>query len=1058
MFPAFDFAAKYRMKIRLSLLAFLITLPALAGTVTPTWTFTDFGLDALTVKKMRVTPIAPYGTNGSGIITGDWRERTTDTNGSVTLTNIANGYSYRVEFSGPWAKTSFTNSFDGTVTGAVNAVDYISSTLVSDAGLVAYSKLQANGLFLTKTNSAMIGTPTVNGTNLVSLVSGGGTSLTLSNTTSTVGLTNGNVGIGTNTAHLVGTNLWVSGSNALSVAARYIGGATIFRSTSNIPYSTLMEATTNWLAGDTVELWGTNIITTNIAWPVGLVMKARSDKSSATIVQSNYWFWTTNNMVVQDITFYNPLTNVTSDVYPLIRYAGTNNSTNMVFDRCRFVDANSGVWLSGDAADNPSIISASFDGCYFQSDSWSWVRIINASTNSTLLIRNFQGYAYFDESRGSGPVVCGFRLNAGVTTLKNGIVTVKNAPTENIGVYSTSGLIIDNVTFKDCVVTNGATAPQNILLQTGANIFGDFTISDINHDSAVDTSTVNWNEVSGNGLGFNEIGITGTGGLSVNTNGLSKRLPNTFCFWRNRTNWMNEMQMFAYSSNTFAGQAQTNLVLVTNSTGLSYSIYATNGLVGTNIGGVDYLVTVGSKDVMLCTNRGVMIGAIYSLGGRGVTNLSGLTASNIVFTVTVPKYTSGGSVISSNVGTTISDTSDSYFYYPSNTLTNWSYSISGPSAGVVAIRQIETYAATSGRAVRFNLDGSNIPPPAQVITNNDQRSLTLGASSTLVTVNTNTLYGIGGGSASANAKYIWSGSAYTNTANVNRWVSNFSATASDIRVVAAGTVNYSNSTFAGGFTPVSGSSPGVTNYFEASYTLRGSVLITNHTTFNVAGSFFVSGATNIGGGITNIAGTGMFQAENGLSNLLWATQFKTNAGFATGVSLIWEGNANGNSVSSSNLTTGTLNVTGNATNNTLSVNSITDVTNFPSFSFGALYAWNAMVISSNGLATSAWNNQASYGSIICNTNAGYLSNTLTATWIVSFNLGKGSANNGGQVFVLKTNGVSTCRTNTVYVDTVRGGGFTEILRIPANSYLQVYQDTGSPQTFLGELNIRYLAP
>lgn len=106
-----------------NLLRWLIFAPLLAAaaTVTPTWTFQDFGLSALSVKQARVTPLQPYGTNGSGIITGDWNSRTTDTNGSFTLSNIMSGYSYRVELTGPFVKTTFTNSFDGSVTGEVNA-------------------------------------------------------------------------------------------------------------------------------------------------------------------------------------------------------------------------------------------------------------------------------------------------------------------------------------------------------------------------------------------------------------------------------------------------------------------------------------------------------------------------------------------------------------------------------------------------------------------------------------------------------------------------------------------------------------------------------------------------------------------------------------------------------------------------------------------------------------------------------------------------------------------------------------------------------------------------
>lgn len=157
----------------LARLFLFLPLLATAGTVHVTWNFEDFVAAPIAVKRVKITPLAPYGTNGSGIITGDWLPKQTSGVGALTVSNMVNGYSYRVELTGSYTNTIFTNSFSGSVTGAVNGKDYISSSIIVSGNLVAYSQAAANAKFLTITNSAMTGTPTLNGTNLTTLFGSG---------------------------------------------------------------------------------------------------------------------------------------------------------------------------------------------------------------------------------------------------------------------------------------------------------------------------------------------------------------------------------------------------------------------------------------------------------------------------------------------------------------------------------------------------------------------------------------------------------------------------------------------------------------------------------------------------------------------------------------------------------------------------------------------------------------------------------------------------------------------------------------------------------------------
>lgn len=128
---------------------------AVAGTFHATYNMTDFVTTPLAVREIRLQPVALYGVNGPAIISGDFRSFQVGANGSITVSNLVNGRSYKVSFYGPNIITVFTNSFDTNVSGVVNAADYI-APMIRDAATVAYSQAAADARFVLKNNAAAL--------------------------------------------------------------------------------------------------------------------------------------------------------------------------------------------------------------------------------------------------------------------------------------------------------------------------------------------------------------------------------------------------------------------------------------------------------------------------------------------------------------------------------------------------------------------------------------------------------------------------------------------------------------------------------------------------------------------------------------------------------------------------------------------------------------------------------------------------------------------------------------------------------------------------------------
>lgn len=134
---------------------------SLASAAEVEWRFADFTANPLTVRRVMITPIAPVGVSEGRIITGDRQTYTNNGTGSLIVSNLVVGRSYRVEFIGPFANTVFTNAFDANVTGFVNAANFLAAP-IQDGAVVAYSQVQANARFHrrsgdTSTNASFYG-------------------------------------------------------------------------------------------------------------------------------------------------------------------------------------------------------------------------------------------------------------------------------------------------------------------------------------------------------------------------------------------------------------------------------------------------------------------------------------------------------------------------------------------------------------------------------------------------------------------------------------------------------------------------------------------------------------------------------------------------------------------------------------------------------------------------------------------------------------------------------------------------------------------------------------
>jgi hypothetical protein len=128
----------------------LLLLAFSASAAHVTFNMTDFTAAPVTNKILRLTSLSTPRTNGTTIVITDRRSYLTDTNGSVTASNLVYG-NYRCELLGDWTFTPFTILVpdDALLYNATEV--YVATNTVAGTG-VGYTQAAADARFALKTS------------------------------------------------------------------------------------------------------------------------------------------------------------------------------------------------------------------------------------------------------------------------------------------------------------------------------------------------------------------------------------------------------------------------------------------------------------------------------------------------------------------------------------------------------------------------------------------------------------------------------------------------------------------------------------------------------------------------------------------------------------------------------------------------------------------------------------------------------------------------------------------------------------------------------------------
>lgn len=137
----------------------ICAVPSMAQ-VNVTYTFQDFVGNPQAVKRATLTSLQPFADYNGAILTASPTIKVTDTNGSVTFSNVVAAYSYRIQLDTPYGSTVRTSGFPAGLTGNVNGRDHLGTY----AGQVfAFFSLTNASSFVASTNPVTYGTLTSSG-------------------------------------------------------------------------------------------------------------------------------------------------------------------------------------------------------------------------------------------------------------------------------------------------------------------------------------------------------------------------------------------------------------------------------------------------------------------------------------------------------------------------------------------------------------------------------------------------------------------------------------------------------------------------------------------------------------------------------------------------------------------------------------------------------------------------------------------------------------------------------------------------------------------------------
>lgn len=582
--------------------------------------------------------------------------------------------------------------------------------------------------------------------------------------------------------------------------------------------------------------------------------------------------------------------------YPFIGYLGPMTITNCVVQRVTTVGPYSSVIITG--TNNVGLADVVIRDCDFTGfGTWngSNIKVDRCDTNSTVLIqRNTLTHTSLGESTnvqmyGSLPI----RAQYGNVKVQDSFIKsvgyhgVTNTygelfVREQIGIYlQNANLTVENCKF--IFEGEGPQPPGAIFREGGTLTFrsGGVASEDIhNNATTYGGYTVRGGDLSK--IGTAEVEVTGTNGVFVQQYSF-RDMPSYSLSWSetNRSEWYPQLSAFYSKSNTFGGLAhQTNASISVTNGRFILNFWATNGVCVTNVGGTNFIAVRENNEPLVVSNTGPA-----TLGGIAFGSLAfDSTYANPSATVnyTYPDhaydYANGGTY------PTNLTQANKALYSPSNFVSLAVSKVLGTRRP--GVWNVETFETAPGRKLRIDLSANN------PITNDHMAALNLSGRQFRTSWDTNVIYCIEAGSATALGTYTWSGFSYTNASSALRVITNYGGY---WRIMQSALERYTNASLFGLYsTSTSGVAPAGLVIPSGTVQMVGSVIISNpfSADFTVYSGITpvikASGTTAIVGGLTNASGGPLGQASMSSINRLGATRFDSNAATAN-VSVVLQG-------------------------------------------------------------------------------------------------------------------------------------------------------------------------
>ncbi len=435
------------------------------------------------------------------------------------------------------------------------------------------------------------------------------------------------------------TNTFIT-QNGVSVKADLAPPIQIIRGTNIIRVGSFASMTNVWQPGDVVRLGVTNTLTGDINCNVpNITFTGIGSGKSFIGTVSNKFYFTTNSVSFSGISMLcatpNTLSSNANNDAVGLAWFGPMPVTNISLSDMRVVNNQLplALWNTNGVANGNCSLTATdctFEGgggwsgarCYLLTNAalvnftrcrFIWSGIANAATNTRpCALRAEYGditilNCYFD-----APGYAGVNEQIGIYAANDVRLHVRGGiswgPFSNPGIQGAGHMFVEaTAVIDDAGLLSSADYYFNGTRSTNdvATTVPVFSGSNIVSYARVDGSR--WK------LGTDELNVTGTNGVSVASYWF-RDLPYNPVLWAatNRDLWWQFVRpQGGYSSNLFSfGNGTNTAFLYTNSIGYQFGMWASNGVMSTNIGTTNYVGTVAANDVLVVSNRSGRVGFV----------------------------------------------------------------------------------------------------------------------------------------------------------------------------------------------------------------------------------------------------------------------------------------------------------------------------------------------------------------------------------------------------------------------------------------------------------------